>query len=120
MGFAVPLDFLRGVGAEFRPDAWAVSRATDTSSGDGTSSSWATVASGSTGCRISTRSASAGEAVGGDQGIRAVGNRIVWLPALTDVTPRDRIVCGARTFEVLDVQARSFEVERACICVEIA
>lgn len=116
---AVPLDFLRGVAAGFRPEAWVVQRAAETATGDGTSQSWSTVASGTSGCRISTRSESGSEALGAGQAVRALGRRVVWLPALTDVTARDRIVVGGRTFEVQDVQARSYEAERGCVCVEI-
>lgn len=115
----IPLDFLRGLSDQYRPEAWSVQRATETAAGDGTTQSWSTIASGASGCRISTRSESGDEQLGGDQSIQAAGRRIVWLPPLTDVTPRDRIVSGGRTFEVQDVQARSYEAERACVCREI-
>lgn len=41
------------------------------------------------------------------------------LPAGTDVTEKDRIMVGTRTFEVIGVLApRSWEVSRRVVCVE--
>lgn len=48
---------------------------------------------------------------------------VLWavvVPALTDVRARDRIVVGARTFDVIGVLAESYEVERRCISVEVS
>ncbi len=51
-----------------------------------------------------------------------VAGRSLWritLPALADVRLADRVAVGGRTFEVLGVRARSFEVCRVCLAVEI-
>lgn len=114
----IPLDFLRSLNAQFRPDTCAISRPTDTASGDGTARSWSNVATGVT-CRVSVVSNSAQESLGAGAGMRALAQFTVWLPAGQDVTARDRIVVGSRTFEVARVGARSYEVERECICWEV-
>lgn len=114
----VPVDFLRSLSDQFLPDLCTIQRATDTASGDGTSQSWATLASG-VACRVSARGRSASEAVGGAQAIRAATEWTIWLPAATDVTVRDRIVVGSRTFEVQRVDAKSYETSRAALCTEL-
>lgn len=51
-----------------------------------------------------------------------LAGRSLWrltLPAETDVRLADRVAVGGRTFEVLGVRARSFEVCRVCLAVEI-
>ncbi len=51
-----------------------------------------------------------------------VAGRSLWritLPALADARLADRVAVGGRTFEVLGVRARSFEVCRVCLAVEI-
>lgn len=42
----------------------------------------------------------------------------ITLPAGTNVTQSDRIVIGARSFEVLAVSAHTVETARVCLCVE--
>jgi hypothetical protein len=114
---SIPLDFLRSVATAFRPDTCTIQRATDTSSGDGTSQAWATLASGVT-CRVS-RAGQGNEQPGATGGIVAVGQRRIKLPAGQDVTTRDRIVTGGVTYEVVDVPRISNEVERMAICREV-
>lgn len=116
----LPLDFLRDLQAQFLPDSCSILRGTETSTGDGSSMDWntpgviATVA-----CRVSPLAASANESMGAAGGLQAVAQWTVWLPAQTDVTVEDRIVYGARTFEIARVGARSFETARELICREI-
>lgn len=114
----VPVDFLRNVSNQFLPDSCSIQRLTDTATGDGTSQSPSTVASG-VACRLSARGRSASEVVGGAGAIRAATEWTIWLPALTDVTTRDRILVGSRTFEVQRVDAKSYETARAALCTEI-
>ena len=118
MTFPMPLAGLRELTAQFRPDTATIQRATDTSTGDGTSQSWATVATVS--CRVSRIGSGGNEQLGGDASIQAIGQRRIKLPALTDVTPRDRIVISGTTYEVVDVPAISYETERTAICREIS
>jgi len=50
----------------------------------------------------------------------AVTTWTITLPALTDVTAKDRIVVGSRTFEVAAVlDPRSWEIGRRVLAVEI-
>lgn len=113
----VPVDFLRSLSNQFLPDSCSISRVTETPSGDGTSSSWSTVAT--VACRVSPLASGANEDLGADQSVTAVSQWTVWLPALTDVTVKDRIVVGSRTFEVNRVGERSYETVRECLCREI-
>lgn len=114
----IPVEFLRGIQAQYLPDVCTIQRVTETSTGDGVSSSWATHLAG-VACRVSPLAASANESLGAAGGLQAVAQWTVWLPALTDVTVRDRIVYGSRTFEVARVGERSFETVRECICREV-
>lgn len=118
MTFAVPVEFLRSLSNTLLPDSCSISRVTETTTGDGTTSSWSTVASG-VACRVSPQSSSASEALGADQSMQAVAQWTIWLPAGQDVTVKDRIVFGSRTFEVARVGARSYEVIRECLCREV-
>lgn len=44
----------------------------------------------------------------------------IWLPQGTDVTARDRIAIGTRTFEVLGIVApHTYETARGAVCVEV-
>lgn len=115
---AIPLDFLRAVSNTFLPDLCTIQRYTETVTGDGTSQSWADLSTG-VACRVSPLASGTGEALGADQSLQSVAQWTVWLPAGQDVTVRDRIVFGARTFEVARVGARSYETARECICREV-
>jgi head-tail adaptor len=116
--FPVPVDFLRSLSNTLLPDVCSIQRATDTVTGDGTSQSWANVATG-VACRVSARGRSASESVGGAGALRAATAWTIWLPALTDITVRDRIVVGSRAFEVQRVDAKSYETGRAALCTEL-
>lgn len=114
----IPVDFLRSLSNQFLPDVCTISRYTETSTGDGTTQTWADVATG-VACRVSPLASGASEALGADASLQAVAQWTIWLAAGTDVTVRDRIVFGSRTFEVARVGARSYEVIRECICREV-
>lgn len=100
------------------PDTALVSRRTLTPDGyGGASDSWATVAT--VACRVSPDAFAGGERpiAGGEQAIAAW---LITLPAETDVTATDRIVIGARTFEVIAVMARrTFELHTGVRCQEV-
>lgn len=114
----VPVAFLRSLSDQFLPDSCTIQRYAETVTGDGTSQSWATLASG-VACRVSPLASGASEALGADQSLQAVAQWTIWLPAGQDVTVRDRIAYQGRTFEVARVGARSYEVTRECICREV-
>ena len=113
----VPLDFLRSLSSQLLPDQATIRRPTETPSGDGTTASWADAST--VACRVSPLASSATEGVGADQSMQAASMWTIWLPALTDVTVRDRIAVGSRTFEVARVGERSYEAVRECICREV-
>ncbi|HEX5164233.1 MAG TPA: head-tail adaptor protein [Thermomicrobiales bacterium] len=114
----IPLGSLRNLAAGFRPDTCTIQRNTQTQSGDGQADSWATVATVS--CRVSRIGQGGNEQLGGDASITAIGQRRIKLPAGTDVTPADRIVCNGVTYEVADVPKISNEVERTVIAREVS
>lgn len=114
----VPVDFLRSLSNQYLPDTCSISRNTPTQSGDGQADNWSNVATG-VACRVSPLASSAQEQLGGAEAITAVSQWTIWLSAGTDVTVRDRIVVGSRTFEVNRVGARSYEVVREVLCREI-
>lgn len=102
--------------AAFLPDSAVISRYTlarDSMGGGSATYS----AAGTVACRISPRSQNprAG-AVGSRLAERA--QWIVTLPANTDVTVYDRVVTSSRTLEVAEVDQRSWELGRVCLCVE--
>jgi hypothetical protein len=112
------LDWLRGLQDANLPDACDISRYTETNTADGVTQGWATVSTGIP-CRISSRTLAATEGTGAGAQTRALSDWLVWLPALTDVTVKDRLVVGARTFEVERVAGESLETARACSCSEV-
>ena len=57
--------------------------------------------------------------MGANGATTAVGQRRIKLPAGQDVTVKDRIVAGGVTYEVVDVQSVSNEVETTAICREV-
>jgi head-tail adaptor len=114
----VPVSFLRALSNQFLPDVCTVQRSTETVTGDGTTQSWSTLASG-VACRVSPLASGANEGLGADQSMQAVSQWTVWLPAGQDVTVKDRLVVGARTFEIARVGERSYEVSRECLCREV-
>lgn len=114
----IPLAGLRALSNAYLPDTCSIQRYTETVTGDGTSQSWSDLATG-VACRVSPLASGTGEALGADQSLQSVAQWTVWVPAGQDVTVKDRIVFGSRTFEVARVGARSYEVVRECICREI-
>lgn len=113
----IPTGYLQDLAGQFRPESAQIQRAAETHSGDGTTTSWTTIATVS--ARISPNGASS-EALGGDQSMQAVSPYRIALPVGTDVTPRDRIVISGRTFEVNAVEAKSFAAELYALCKEIS
>ena len=115
---SLPLDFLRSVATQFRPDTCVIQRATESVTSGGVTQTFATLASGVT-CRLSRIGQGATEGLGSNGATRAIGQRRIKLPAGQDVTAKDRIVTGGVTYEVVDVQSISNEVETTAICREI-
>lgn len=118
MTVTLPLAALRTLQEQFLPDTCTVSRGTETVTGDGTAVTWAAVATGVP-CRVSPLASGSTESLGADASLQAVAQWTVWLPALQDVTVKDRIVYGARTFEAARIGARSYETARELICREV-
>ena len=114
----VPLDYLRTLATQFRPDTCTIQRATESVTSGGVTQTWATLASGVS-CRLSRIGQGATEGLGANGATTAVGQRRIKLPAGQDVTPKDRIVTGGVTYEVADVQSVSHEVETTAICREV-
>lgn len=112
------LPWLRDLAGEYRPDTCTIQRATGATTGDGYALTWATLASGVT-CRVSRIGQGGTEGFSGTGGVLAIGQRRIKLPAGQDITARDRIVVGATTFEVVDVQTISNEVETTVIVREL-
>ena len=100
------------------PDTAQVQRKTLVSDGaGGYTESWSTVAT--VACRVSPSGRSPEERVIAER-LAATSVWTITLPALTDVTVADRIVVGARTFEVVGVLARTEEISRRVVCTEVA
>lgn len=112
------LDYLRDIQDGYLPDRCDVSRYVESYTADGPVQEWQTTLTDIP-CRISSRTTTAAEGVGGAAQQRAVSDWLLWLPAETDVTVRDRLVVGARTFEVERVVGESYETARACACSEV-
>lgn len=116
MPISLPMPYLRSVAEAFMPDLADVARYVETSTSDGISQAWTTIATGLA-CSIWPSGAAAAEGLGAATGLRAISTWTVRLPALTDVTVRDRIIVGdGRVFEIQRVDARTYEAARDCIC----
>lgn len=119
------LAWLRRIQLAALTDAAEILRYTETSTSDGVEQAWAPIATGVP-CRVSRPARAAVERAGEGAVLRAASDWVVWLPAATDVTERDRItVTGAdrtdgRTFEVESVGNKTNETARACGCVLVA
>lgn len=108
---------LRALANRWLIDTCAIRRGTPTKTSGGTNTSWSDLATGVPCTLLPNGGASETEAQRG--GVTAVSAWLVRLPYGQDVTVRDQIVVGARTFEVQGVRARTFEVRRTAECVEI-
>jgi hypothetical protein len=118
----LPMDWLREVAEAFLPDTASIARYTQTSTADGVTEDWTTVASGIP-CRVSPRAATALEGLAPGGGfVRGVSHWFIVVPFGTDVTLKDRVtVLGGdrvdgRTFEVMRVGERSYEASRELVC----
>jgi head-tail adaptor len=99
------------------PDTAQVQRRTLTPDGaGGFTESWSTVAT--VACRLSPAGRSPEERVIAER-LTATSTWTLTVPALTDVQTADRVVVGSRTFEVAAALARSSEISRRVICVEV-
>jgi head-tail adaptor len=114
---AADLAAMRATLTESLPDTAQVQRATRASDGmGGFTETWTTVAT--VPCRLAPSDITPVEQVVAER----VTDRVLWtitLPAQTDVTAADRIVVGARVFEVVGVLSpRSHELCTRLVAVE--
>lgn len=112
------LDAMRATVSQSLPDTAQVQRVTRQSDGmGGFTETWATIAT--VACRVSPSGNMPAEQAIAER----VQDRVLWtltLPAATDVAAADRIVTGARTFEVIGVLApRSYEIATRVVAVEV-
>lgn len=118
---ATDLAFMRGQQADALPDTCTISRKTLASDGaGGHTETWATVASG-VACRVAMDQSAMGltpESVLADRVVHE-GRFVVTLPIGTDVTPKDRIVVGSRTFEVTGTASGSWQTAMRVRCAEV-
>lgn len=103
------------------PDTCQVVRRTSASDGAlGTNDTWANQGA-AVACRVAPASKLGVETEAELVDVlRAETRWTITLPALTDVTERDRITSGGRTFEVVSVLGpRSLEIGRRALCLRI-
>ena len=114
---ATEIDAMRSTLDDSLPDTAQVQRKTLTGDGaGGYTESWATVAT--VACRVAPSGQSPQERVIAER-LTATSTWTLTIPALTDVQPADRIVVGAQTFDVVAALARSEEIARRVVCVEV-
>jgi len=114
---AAELDAMRTTLNSSLPDTAQIKRKTLTSdNAGGYTEAWNTVAT--VACRVSPTGQLPQERVIAER-LTATSIWTLTLPALTDVRAEDRIAVGARTFEVVGVLARSDELCRRMVCVEV-
>jgi head-tail adaptor len=114
---AEELAAIRGDVLELQPDTCQVQRVTLTPDGaGGQTESWSTVAT--VACRVAPSGQSPQERAIAER-VASVSTWTLTLPAETDVRPADRLQVGTRTFEVVGVLARSFEIARRVVCTEV-
>ena len=112
----IALSGLRARALGFMTDRAVIARYTEVSTSDGIVQTWATIAS-NVPCEVWPFGIGASEGIGAGAGLRALSSWIVRLPALQDVTVRDRItVTDGRTFECQEVHARTYEAARDVHC----
>src|SRR5262245_28566605 len=111
----------RAIAERYMTDAADVARYSETNTADGPIQSWQTIATGLA-CAVWPIGTAGAEREGPGAVVRALSEWTVRLPALSDVTVRDRLVVtmreggAVRTFEVTRVDSRTYEVARDCIC----
>jgi head-tail adaptor len=95
----------------------AVSRNTQSSNGfGGFTDSWSTVAT----VQAHIREESGPNEAAIDPSMRARSRFMVWLPYATDVRPTDRLIIGAYTYEVTDIDiGKSWNLCLQAHCVRI-
>lgn len=115
------LDSMRATLNASLPDLATIQRPARTADGHGGhSTTWNTLAA-SVPCRLGPRGNARGdESISGS----AVGSRAFYLVTFSagrDVTPKDRILIGSRTLEVIEVLDRndSWEISRRVSCSEV-
>lgn len=117
---AADLAAMRDTLEDTLPDVCVIQRRSlTTDSQGGRTESW--VAAGTVDCRLSPLSAGQGanEATRGDR-IAGDEDWVITMPALTDVTVRDRLVVGSVTYEPVGLRAaRSWEMSRRAVCKRI-
>lgn len=111
----IPTGFLQDLAEQFLPETATISRATETVTSGGVTQTWATVAT--VAARISQPQTPAERTIA--EGIRSTTAIRITLPVGTSVTPKDRIVIGSRTFEVVGVPAVSYPATLNAICAEV-
>lgn len=100
------------------PDSAVISRYAVSNTADGIVQTWTTLAT--VACRVQPLGRSPDPEEIGPSGALTAANRWqISVPSGTDVTVKDRIAVGSRTFEVAEVFVRSYEVIRAVLCREI-
>lgn len=107
---AAELASLRRESEKFLPDSCVIQRVTYTRETDGgQTEAWTDLAT--VACRVAPSGYQASEPVVADRPVQQA-TYIVTLPAETDVTARDRISWSGRTFQVVSVVPRSWEIVR--------
>lgn len=108
---------MRATADKALPDSCTIRRATSVSDGmGGQPQTWADVAT--VACRLSARNTQPAE---GDVAGRLTNANdwIITLPYATDVTEKDVIAIGSRSFEVDKAQAHSWEISRRVLATEV-
>lgn len=111
------LTAMRAVQSDTLPDTAVISRNTPTSDGmGGWTDAWAAI--GTVDCRVSP-------AGGGAESLMAerITDTDAWnitLPYNTDVTAKDRVAIGSRTFEVVTALPKSWETARRVVATEVS
>lgn len=108
---------MRATADKALPDSCTIRRATLTSDGmGGQTQTWANTAT--VACRLMPRNTQPAEmAVAGR--LTNANGWIITLPYATDVTEKDVIAIGSRSFEVDKAQAHSWEISRRVLATEV-
>lgn len=110
---------LRTLANRWLIDTCTIQRGATTITSAGPKVAWSNLATGVP-CSLQPLGSDGNERDGARGGITSETSWRIRLPAGQDVTTKDRIVVGSRTFEVQGPpQGRTFEVRRTVLCVEI-